>query len=564
MSWQRLESSTVGADLLEGPEARVADALWLVGRQWQVGELTGEDAASPALIEAAVAHTPITRFRPGPPAGGGPVVERGAGGLPLETAVEREGVRDGPAAPRLAAEAGLQLRRLLTAAEAPDDLLASLRRAFPLRLPPGDGLDPVGRLQLELLARRSLDAPALAAALAGGPRAADLPPIPAGDVRDAVDAWEAWYAGLVSEPGAGTRSWDPRRMEYRFQVAAGAARDREIQLDAPEYAGGRLDWDAFDVAAKPPDMGARGGVQRHDLRVLPTPARFAGQAASRWWQLEDASVWFGDLAAAPEDLARAVLGSYGMLFGDDWFLVPCGLPAGVLARGIEVKVLDDFGGSTPVRSIAEKDGPGRVWRFFELTGDASADAPVLKDRRCPWTLLPPALAGTTESEPVEEVVLRRDEVANLGWAAERRVESAAGRPVDRVARALAAAAPPPEAPEGAWRYLLATSVPEHQVPLVPVVSAADGGLYLQRGRMEVAAGRGGVETRGAIGRILEPETALLIHDCEVPDTGVAITRTWQMARRGDGGHVLWVGRRKRPARPQRTPRLVFDEVIREG
>jgi hypothetical protein len=563
MSWQRLEATTIGADLYEGQEARIADPLWMLGRQWQVGELTGEDAASPILLEALVGHVPLTALRTGPASAGGPVVSRRARGLPLETAVEREDVRDGPAAVRLAAEAGLQLWRALATAGAPPALAAAIQKRFPLQLPADDGLDPLGRLELELLARRSFDARPLIAELAGGSARSSLPGAGAAEVKTALDAWAGWYSELFSEPPPDAGAWDPQHLEYDFQVAAGLS-GGEVQLEAAEYAGGHLDWHAFDVARGAPDLGARGTPQPRELRVVPTPARYAGQAASRWWQLEDPGVSFGDLATAPEDLARAVVGGFGMLFGDEWFLVPCRLPSGVLVRAEEVAVLDDFGERTHVRSTAELDGPGRVWRFFELTGDDSADGAKLADRTCPWLLLPPVLAGVTESAPIEEVVFRRDEVANLAWAAELRIESAAGRVVDRAARSRAAAEPPPEPPPNAWLYRLATSVPDYQVPLVPVESTADDALYLQRGRLEVAAAGDEVTTRGALGRILEPESQLLIHDQEVPQGGVRVTRSWQLARQADGGLVLWVGRRKRPAQPQRSPGLLFDEILQDG
>ena len=307
-------------------------------------------------------------------------------------------------------------------------------------------------------------------------------------------------------------------------------------------------------------MGARGTLKAHDLRVLPTTARFAGQAASRWWRMESGSIWFGDLQAAPTDLARAAVATYGMLAGDDWFMVPGRLPVGVIARAAPVRVIDTFGDTHRIRSCAELDGPGRTWRFFELTGDASADAAALTDRTCPWLLLPPVLPTVTESPPVEAVALLRDETANLGWAAELRVESAAGRAIDRVARARAAMSPPPAPAPDAWLYRLGTTVPEHLVPLVPVQDG-DAALYLQRGRLATAADPDGVQTTGAIGRILEPGHPLLIHDDEVPATGARVTRSWQVARTAEGGVVVWVGRRKRAGRPLRSPGLVFDQVV---
>jgi hypothetical protein len=563
MTWQRLEGTTIDPDLVEGQEARIADPLWLLARQWQTGELTGDDAGSPIVVEALLQSSPITRFQPGPPGGRTPVLARDALGLPLEVAVEREAVRTGPAALRLAAEAGLQLYRMLDGAGAPATARASLRQAHPLRLDADDGLDPFGRRQLELLARRSFDARELVAATEDG-AVREVKELRAGPGAAALAAWRTWYAGLFSEPPDGAGSWDPARMEYRFRMAARPdERQPEVVLDAPEYAGGHLDWYAFDARPDLGGLGAPAAGGTRPLRVLPAPARYAGQAASRFWQVEDGHVWFGDFNVAPGDLARVAVASFGMSFGDDWFLFPCRLAPGSIARVARLTVRDTFGRTHELRSCAERDGPGRAWRLFELTGDASADAPEPAQRRCPWLLLPPVLAGVTESKPVEEVLLLRDEVANLGWAAEVRVESAAGRIVDRAARARAERQPPPTAADEAWLYRLSTDVLDHQVPLAPVRSGADGALYLQRGRLATAATGGAVTTRGAVGRILEPDRPLLIEDGEVPATGARVTRSWQLARLHDGGLILWMGRRKTPAPPRRSPGLIFDDVRRE-
>ena len=554
MTWQRLESTTVDGTLLEGEAACVADPLWLLGRQWQVGEFTGEDAASPLLVEATLAHAQLSRMRVGPPDGGGPVT--GPLALPLETAVEREAVAAGPAAPRIAVEAGMELRRELLANGASVQFVEALRDAFALTPDADAGLDAVGHAELALLARRAPDARAVLEDLGAGGAVVDGLP-GAGPLRAVFDAWRDWCAGWCAEPEPGAAPWDPQRMAYRFQVAAGIGGDAELQLDAAEYTGGRLDWYAFDLAAQhAPAIGARGSLEHRDIRVLPTPARFAGQAASRWWQLEDAAVWFGDLGSAPEDLARVAVAGFGTVFGDDWQLVPCRVPNGSIVRGAAVKVLDCFGEEHLIRSCAELDGPDRVWRFFELTGDPAADAARLQDRRCPWLLLAPAVAGVTQSAPVEEVALLRDEAGNLGWGVELRVESAAGRTIDRAARARAAAAPPAPPAADAWGYRLAVPVPEHMVALVPVRSRDDGALYLQRGRVEAGVG----STTGALGQVLEPESALLIIDAEVPATGARVTRSWQLARSSDGGVALWVGRRKDIGPARRSPGLRFDEL----
>ncbi|MBL8972401.1 MAG: hypothetical protein JNK56_17575, partial [Myxococcales bacterium] len=62
---KRLEAITRTDDVAQGLQARLADPLWLIGRQWQVGELTGEDAASPVLCTGELEHAPATRLRAG-------------------------------------------------------------------------------------------------------------------------------------------------------------------------------------------------------------------------------------------------------------------------------------------------------------------------------------------------------------------------------------------------------------------------------------------------------------------------------------------------------------------
>jgi hypothetical protein len=109
--WSRLEVLPTTADLRPGLQARIADPLWLLGRQWQFGELQGEDAGSPIEVRVSGQAIPLERFLPGPlaPNGDDPTARArdfAAAPLPLEVLVEREPARATHA--RLALEAGLQ------------------------------------------------------------------------------------------------------------------------------------------------------------------------------------------------------------------------------------------------------------------------------------------------------------------------------------------------------------------------------------------------------------------------------------------------------------------------
>ena len=61
-SWTRLEPQSATGDPRPGIEARVHDPLWLMGRQWQLGEFAGEDAGTPLTVRVVtrtVADRPL-------------------------------------------------------------------------------------------------------------------------------------------------------------------------------------------------------------------------------------------------------------------------------------------------------------------------------------------------------------------------------------------------------------------------------------------------------------------------------------------------------------------------
>src|SRR5690606_33722647 len=92
-SWTRLEPRARRDDPAAGLEARVRDPLWLLARQWQLGEFTAEDAGSPLRATVRVEHAPLTRVRMGAltrPSAGGQRYDPAR--TPLEVLVEREPV----------------------------------------------------------------------------------------------------------------------------------------------------------------------------------------------------------------------------------------------------------------------------------------------------------------------------------------------------------------------------------------------------------------------------------------------------------------------------------------
>src|SRR4051812_31830245 len=121
--WSRLEPLPTSDDVSEALQAKVADPLWMLARQWQFNEFQGEDAGSPIAADLRISGVPVTSLvKDGVP----PVALTGT--PPIETLVEREQVLK--VHPKLNAQAGQQLMRYLRAAGL-DDAARTLAADFP-------------------------------------------------------------------------------------------------------------------------------------------------------------------------------------------------------------------------------------------------------------------------------------------------------------------------------------------------------------------------------------------------------------------------------------------------
>src|SRR5690606_13974769 len=144
-------------------------------------------------------------------------------------------------------------------------------------------------------------------------------------VRRALAAWWAWVREFVTEPDpAEASAWQPEREEYALSVAATSTAG-ELVLDAGEYTDGRIDWWTFRIGGSP-TLGTATVPAVAETRAVPatvpSPVRYPGMPADRYWEFEDARVNLGALDAGPTDLGRLLLVEYGLVYGPDWWVVP--------------------------------------------------------------------------------------------------------------------------------------------------------------------------------------------------------------------------------------------------
>lgn len=580
-TWSRLEPHPATPDLAPGLTAQIADPLWLLHRQWAFGELDGEDAGTPIDVRLAGEHAVLGRYHPGP-LGSSPdtaSVDYAHLDLPLEVAVEREPVRGGH--PRLAAAAGQHFVRLL-ADEGAAAVAGRFADAFPVSITPPD--DPVadraGADWAALLTGRGLDGDTLADAvrplIATDGSVAELPAavsVPdehdARRARLALTRFMAYYDALLTEPGDDEASaWQPQRQEYALALAA-QSEAGPVVLRADEYTDGRLDWWAFR-ASTAPVLGEPATplppTQRAVPAMLPSPVRYPGMPADRFWEFEDGRVNLGALEAGPADLGRLLLVEYGLVYGNDWWLVPLDLPVGSLFTVTGLRVRDTFGVQTEVGP--SRDTGGGAWEMFEL-GHSGSSAARLAD----LFFLPPTLVRRLEGDPVEQVSLLRDEMANLAWGVEQRVPGASGEPIERALEAARMAIHqevPDLSPDVQLIYRLMSPIPVNWIPFEPVATTAPTDpaydLAFERRvllRTEREAAAVAVHPRGLLLRSdptlpVEAEPPLRIAEEEIPRDGATVTRSFQYARWFGGESFLWLGRAKHTDRGEGSSGLRYD------
>jgi hypothetical protein len=571
-SWTRLEPRPRSTAMRASLEAQLCDPLWLLGRQWQLGEFQGEDAGTPVQARLRAESMRLSRWAPGRPAAGSTGRPLDGSAEPLEPTVEAElGVGAGLLQ---RAEAGLAFLRLLDDARVGSKYRNEyLRGPYELRRPTASErakLDSETLRLRDLFAGRAPDGAALYTAFSKA-LPGRLPPDPAidpGDVTDVTGAAEAWleaYADLLRPVGAAAVPWRDDRLEYEFAVGARTS-GGQVALTAREYDGGHLDWYSFDRHPTA-TVGAGSDPQPDEIArtLVPTPIRYKGMPSPRYWEWENEQASFPDIEAAADDLGRMLLVEFALVYGSDFFYVPIELEIGSLCTTRSLVVTDTFGERTLVKPSALADGGASPWRMFTLANDRLEPPPAAPGDEV--FLLPPVLGPSLGSEELEEVVLLRDEMANMAWAIERKVESPAGLPLDRhqalqelrqrEEQAQELAEPGSTSPSsGPLQYRAMSDVPDQWFPLLPV----------KTGPRSIALGLGEVPGRPAsatpVGRILAGlGPALFVPEEEVPREGTRVTRAWQYARWIDGSTWVWVGRRRRIGRGEGSSGLRFDEAV---
>lgn len=592
--WNRLEGRPRTRSFDRALRAEVRDALWMLTKQWQMGEFRGSDAGSPVFAKLLMATTRLTKYRPAAQATQWFEYE-----VPLEGKVERRPlplVADGrPVALDVRLLMGRQWLALIKDV---GDYRQAFIDAYPITAPDPTKKEDADRCAhpevwqtFAAVAGRAMDGAALYAYLTSNSahHAYDGIAVAAGDgalLDDRAARFLAWFARLfLQPPPSGDDAWTPERLEYQFAASAPVPGGEKVYV-ADEYYQGRLDWYGLDIdagiAALDPVPGSNvtGLPPDAPRTMIPTPVSFSGMPNTRWWAFEDRRTNFGDIDASTTDLAKLLFIEFALVYANDWFVIPYTLPSGAIASIRGLVVSNVFGERFWIASADQgADANWQRWSMFTINVQgkpgAAADTSLL---------LLPTVPKIQESPPTEDILLVRDEVANMVWGVEKTVPLASGQSKrgleaaretlaffqNELATRLGGSPPPPAAAAARLRYKIMSTVPENWIPFIPVhVAGSNRQVQLQR---------------AALPRILEgdpdppvkvrPRTVLLregldrappqpyfVHEEEVPRAGARLLQSFQRTRWIGGRVYTWLRARKQTGRGEGSSGLRFDELV---
>jgi hypothetical protein len=589
--WNRLEGRPRTHDFDRAMKAEVRDALWMLSKQWQLGEFIGDDAASPVLARAQLGTTRLTRYRAGAAS-----AEDLKEDVPLEATVERQAMQLVRQGQPVSLDIRLLMgRRWLRQVYALDP---ALRNAFISKYPIA-AVDPNLERDADVCAHsdvwqrfaavqgRHMDGYALFEYLSADEAHHAYDGIALGlvapaDVDKLALAWVSWFQSLfLSQPKTDNPSWKPEYLEYQFACSAPKAGEEKV-LVASEYHHGHLDWYSLDIDNQADKLGsATGGaiVENTISRTfVPSSVTFGGMPHPRWWTFEDWNTNLGFVKPDTQDLNKLLLLDFFVQYSNDWFILPVTLPVGSLTEVRGLLVTDVFGDKIWIDAAGRgSDQDWQRWNMFTLAIAGTEAVPADMN-----SVLLPVAPKVQQGKALEQVLLIRDEVANMVWGVEARVPVATGvgrsgkdtaRELRDKLQALALAGGAPSAPlppTAAVRYELTNTVPEHWIPFVPAhIEGQQRAVQLQRAALPRILENGPPRPRK-----VEPRTSLLreglddtpkspyfVHEEEVTRAGVQLERCYQRTRWYDGRVITWIGTRKKQGRGEGRSGLAFDQLV---
>ena len=352
-------------------------------------------------------------------------------------------------------------------------------------------------------------------------------------------------------------------MTYALQAAAPRAHGSELVLDASHYNEGRLDWYSFELEPNASlvlnnNEPVPVAEAQQPISFIPVAATFRGMPNPRFWEMENRQVNFGQLDAKTTDTLLLTFAELGLIYGNDWFVIPYSMKANTLCEVRVLVITNVFGERTLIRAADE--GEENNWQRWSMFNLSNLNEFGSYNRQF---FLPATITSTLESDPLEQVDYTRDEMTNMVWAVEEVIPDGNGKGINGYDAAdRFGVEPPPIAVSTAnIRYVLGTTVPENWIPFLPVHEAGSNQSIQFRRAAMPKLGVPPTEVVRPKGLLLtEVRKRYYINEEEIPAAGTVVRRSYQRARWYNGRTYVWIGRYRETGRGQASSDLRFDQI----
>lgn len=401
-------------DQADANAGTIHDPVWMLTRQWQLGEFQGENASTPVRVEVSTSTREL-RWAAEP--------DLSLADVPPEALIEAES----------------------------DDWWTLGRRL---------------RIGALIASRLGLDAEQDRWVMASPPPPYDL--VPAWDGRA---MWQSGELDLTSVrlpevPPPSASSWRAGQLIY---ARADAFTADGVSFDVPRHRGGRVDWFSVDATTA---GSAPGGVVSPPQVVAPSRLQYPGMPLRGVWEIEERDADIGGYAPDASHTATAIMMSLFFSHRDEWFVIPVSGEAGSSTRIVRIDVTDAFGDTyaagfddtglpygepgllPPAESVATAAGPVS-WGLFHTRGLPAGELLLWQTAHRPL-----------EGEVVERVQWGVDDQSNLVWAVERRLDERDPVPAPDDGAASLVPPPPGDHTQGAaYVYIPGVGAAAHWIPL---------------------------------------------------------------------------------------------------
>lgn len=550
--WNRLEGSAYKEEDATSLEFRVRDPLWMLSRQWQMGEFEAEDNGSPIEVICKYSASKVKGLKN---RGNKKYKSFDFGELPLEAEVENINSHDYSL--QDAYQAGKILMDVIDT--------STLSKVNKLKLKKGilkkensfliDGKSFIPDKKLNGYFKLLLRKPQLNG-IKLYQKTNSLSTF-AGQSVNTKGIEQEWRARLEkSLPFLIKKDtfWKSDQLEYQFDVAVSEGNENFSVYNADEYYNGTIDWYNFKGNKKKQKKLVTSGnlaPERVQRSMIPVELTFPGMPTSKLWEIENRKHNLLNLHPEKSELLKLIINDFAMNYSNDWFDFPLTVENGNKVTISSIHVKDVFGKETEINQVKSK-----VKFFDNNDGDNSL-------------LLLTTNTKKEQGPTIEKIVFVRDEIANLVFAIEEIVPNGLGNGIDFEKAKTSRQKYPVkiENDKVPNQYKIKSQFEENWIPFMPKKKSNAGDMILQRGsqlrydegtksykrvRPSTILLREGIDNNGS------QKEAFFINEEEVPKSGIIVTTNFQRTRWYNGKVVTWLGREKTNGKGVGGSNLRFD------